>query len=321
MKYYVGIDLGGTNIAAGVVDETGHIVHKYSRKTNIHQPFEDLVRDIAETGKEVVRQAGMTMADITSVGMGSPSCINPKTNLLVFANNLGWSNVPLPQQLQSHFDVPVYIRNDADCAALGEVIAGAARNYENAIMITLGTGVGGGVILNRKIFNGCDHMGGELGHTKLIYHGVRCTCGQYGCLESYASATALIRETKEAMAEHPESLLHELVGGDLSKVEARTVFDAAHQNDPTALAVVDQYIDYLAAGLSSFVSIFRPDVLIIGGGVSWQGDYLLDPLNEKLKGYTFSYREIQGPKAIRAELGNDAGIIGAAMLELSEKGM
>lgn len=320
MKYYVGIDLGGTNIAAGVVDETGKIVCKYSRKTNINQSFEDLVRDIAETGKEAVRQAGMTMDDITSVGLGTPSCINPKNNLLVFANNLGWRNVPLPSTLQSHFDVPVYICNDADCAALGEAIAGAARNYENAIVITLGTGVGSGVILNRRIFNGCDHMGGHLGHTKLVYGGVRCTCGQYGCLESYASATALIRETKEAMAEHPESLLHQLVDGDLSRVEARTVFDAAHQNDETALAVVDQYIDYLAAGLSSFVLIFRPDVLIIGGGISVQGDYLLNPLNEKLKEYTFSYRETGGPRAIRAELGNDAGIIGAAMLGVSEKG-
>ncbi|MBQ7059070.1 MAG: ROK family protein [Firmicutes bacterium] len=320
MKYYVGIDLGGTNIVAGVVDETGKILCKYHKKTNIHQPFEDLVTDIASTAYGAVEEAGMTMNEISSVGLGTPSVINPANNLLVFANNLGWSNVPLPAEMAKHFDIPVYIQNDANCAALGEVIAGAARNYENAILITLGTGVGGGVILHRKIFGGCDQMGGELGHTKLIYHGVRCTCGQYGCLESYASATALIRETKEAMAEHPESLLHQLVEGDLSRVEARTVFDAAHQNDATALAVVDQYIDYLAAGLSSFVSIFRPDVLIIGGGISAQGDYLLDPLNEKLKGYTFSYREIGGPKAIRAELGNDAGIIGAAMLELSEEG-
>lgn len=318
MKYYVGIDLGGTNIVAGLVDENGNILKKHRVPTHAEQPFEALVADIAGTAYRVVELAGLRMEDVSSVGLGTPSLINPRTNLLVNANNLGWRNVPLPAELDKHFDLPVYIRNDADCAALGEVMAGAARDYENALMITLGTGVGGGVILHKRIYNGCDHMGAELGHTKLVYHGVRCTCGQYGCLESYASATALIRQTKEAMAAHPESLMHRLVGGDLTRVDARTAFEAAHQNDPAGLAVVDQYIDYLAAGLSTFIVIFRPDVILIGGGVSNEGDYLLEPLNEKMNACTYAAAEVGIPRAIRARLGNDAGIIGAAMLEVSE---
>lgn len=320
MRYYVGIDLGGTNIVAGVTDETGHILKKYSMKTNANQPFEALVADIAGTAHKVVELAGMTMQDISSVGLGTPSLINPHTNLLVNANNLGWRNVPLPAELGKHFDVPLFIRNDADCAALGEVMAGAARDYDNALMITLGTGLGGGVIINKKIFNGCDHMGAELGHTKLVFQGVQCTCGQYGCVESYASATALIRQTREAIAEHPESLMRELCGGDLSRVDARVPFTAARQGDPVGMAVVDRYISYLAAGLSTFIVIFRPEVIIIGGGISNEGDFLLKPLNEKMFQCTYAAEEIGIPPAIGAQLGNDAGIIGAAMLEISERG-
>lgn len=320
MRRFVGIDLGGTNIAAGIVDEQGTILHKGSIKTNTQQPFEGLVADIAKIAYQVVEAAGLQMKEISSVGLGTPSLINPKTKLLVNANNLGWRNVPLPAELGKYFPIPLYIRNDADCAALGEVMAGAAKDCDNALMITLGTGLGGGIVLNRRIFNGCDHMGAELGHTKLVYGGIRCTCGQYGCLESYASATALIRQTREAIAAHPESAMAALCQGDLSKVDARLAFDAARAGDPVAAAVVDQYVSYLAAGLSSFVVIFRPDVILIGGGVSNAGEALLRPLREKLRNCTYAAEEIGVPPVVRAQLGNDAGLIGAALLELSELG-
>lgn len=319
MKFYVEIDLGGTNIAAGVVDEQGRIIKKHSVPTNGNQPFAGLVTGIAQTAYQVVELAGMQMEDISSVGLGTPSCINPETKLLVNANNLGWRNVPLPEELSKHFDPPLFIRNDADCAALGEVMAGAARQYDNALMITLGTGLGGGVILDRKIFNGCDHMGAELGHTKLVYNGVRCTCGQYGCVESYASATALIRQTREAVAAHPDSRMAAMCGGDPDKADVRTAFTAAREGDAAAAAVVDQYSSYLAAGLSSFVAIFRPQAIVIGGGASNEGDSLLKPLNEKLFQCTFAAEEIGVPPVVKAQLGNDAGIIGAALLEVSER--
>jgi ROK family protein (putative glucokinase) len=314
MKYYLGIDLGGTNIVAGVVNENYEILVKHSEKTDAEKPFEDVVADIAATAKEAVRLSGIPMSEIESVGLGSPSCINPETNLLVNANNLGWSNVPLIDEMQKHFEIPLFVRNDADCAALGEALAGAAKEHKHVLMATLGTGVGGGIIINKKIFNGCDGMGAEIGHTKLVYGGVPCTCGQLGCFESYASATGLIRQIKEAIKEYPNSLLALEYGEKQEEIEARTAFDMAARGDDTAKMVVDRYISYLAAGLSTLVTLFRPQMIIIGGGVSNAGETLLKPLREKLFKSTFAANEIGVPPIVRAELGNDAGIIGAAML-------
>lgn len=314
MKYYLGIDLGGTNIAAGVVDENYRIIAQFKQKTVPSKSFEDLVADIAQTGKRAVEAAGLTMDAIASVGLGTPSCINPQTQLLVNANNLGWRNVPLVAQMKKHFSVPVFICNDADCAALGEVLAGAAKGYDNALMVTLGTGVGGGVIMERKIFNGCDHMGAEIGHTKLVFQGILCSCGQAGCFESYASAPALTRQAREALAKNPQSIMVTACGGDVNNLEAKTVFDAARGGDAVAADVIDGYTAYLAAGLSTLITIFRPQVIIIGGGVSSAGDTLFEPLNKKIFTSTFAAQEIGVPKAIAAVLKNDAGIIGAAML-------
>ncbi|MGN0639205.1 MAG: ROK family protein [Huintestinicola sp.] len=314
MKHYLGIDLGGTNIAAGITDETGSITAKYSAKTNAAQPFEGLVRDIAETAKKAVEIAGLELSDIAAVGLGTPSCINPRTNLLVNANNLNWQNVPLYDELKKYFDMPVFIQNDAACAALGEAICGAAARYENAVMVTLGTGVGSGIIMNKRIFNGCDDMGAEIGHTKLVYDGLPCTCGQKGCFEAYASATALINQARNAANQNPESAMNEMCGGDMSKMNAKIPFDAAKAGDITAEAVIEKYIDYLAAGLSSAIALFRPQAIIIGGGVSAEGDYLISPLKKKLFDCTFSAEQIDIPEIVTARLGNDAGIIGAAML-------
>jgi len=314
MNFYLGIDLGGTNIAAGIVNENYEIIVKHREKTDAKKPFEDIVADIARTGKRAVELSGIPFSQIKAVGFGTPSCINPNTRLLVNANNLGWRNVPLPSEMEKHFGIPVFIRNDADCAALGEALAGAAKEYDSALMVTLGTGVGGGIIMNKKIFNGCDQMGSEIGHTKLVYGGVQCTCGQYGCLESYGSATGLIRQTKEAIVSHPDSLLAKEYSLRLGEIDARTAFDMARLGDSTAAAVVEQYISYLAAGLSTLVCLFRPQVIIIGGGVSNEGETLLRPLNEKLFYSTYAAAEIGVPSAIRATLGNDAGLIGAAML-------
>jgi len=314
MKYYIGIDLGGTNIVTGIVDENHQIVTKYSTKSDGSRSFEEIVRSIADSVFAVMEKGKMQMAQIESVGMGTPSCINPHTGLLVHANCFDWHNVPLYDELKKYIEKPLFIRNDADCAALGETLAGAARAYNHAIMLTLGTGVGGGVIIDNKIFNGCDHMGAELGHTKLVYNGIQCTCGQYGCLESYASATALINQTREMIKMHPESQMNTLVDGDLLKVNGKIPFDAAALGDKWAVSVIDQYIDYLAAGISTLIVIFRPEVIILGGGISEQDEILLVPLNEKIKKHTFGAKEIGVPPAIKARLGNDAGVIGAAML-------
>lgn len=314
MSCHIGIDLGGTNIAVGIVDENNRICARQNRKTNAGQPFEKLVKDIGETAMEAVKNAGLEEDMIDSVGMGTPSCINPRTGRLVNANNLGWINVPLREEIQKYFSREVKIANDADCAALGEVTAGAASGYRNAIMVTLGTGVGGGIIQNGRIYSGADGMGSEIGHMKLVYGGERCSCGQKGCLEAYASATALIRQAREAMIRDPESKMNLLTGGDTDRVEAKTVFDAAHAMDKTAIEVLDRYYGYLAGGISTLITLYRPEVIIIGGGISRQGDYLLKPLEKKIFEETFAAREIGIPKLMAASLGNDAGIIGAARL-------
>lgn len=317
-KYYVGVDLGGTNIAVGVVNQRYEIIAQHSVKTKGERSFELVVDDIAKCIFETVKRADLTIDDIISVGMGSPSSINHKTGLLVHANNMGWKNVPLYDTLKRKLPCPLYIKNDADCAALGETLVGVAKDFQNSLMVTLGTGVGGGIIINKKIFNGCDHMGAEIGHTKLIFGGVRCTCGQDGCFESYASATALIRQTQQAAKENPQSKLIDLCHGDYDAIDGRTAFDAARQGDEVGKRVVEQYISYVAAGISSLVAIFRPEIIIIGGGISHEGAVLIDPLNQKIKQYTYAAEMIGVPKAVVASLGNNAGIIGAAMLGISE---
>lgn len=316
-KYYLGLDLGGTNIVAGVVDETCRIISKKSIPANAGRPIEEVSCDMAEVSKEAVHLAGLRLSDLSSWGIGMPSCVNPATHLLVHANNFGWKNVPIYDYLQKHISLPLYISNDANCAAYGEVLAGAAKNYTDAILLTLGTGVGGGIILNKKIYSGADNMGAELGHTKLVYNGVRCTCGQYGCLESYCSSTALIRRAKKAVKKHPDSLMMEMAGQDASKINGEIVFESAGKGDIPAMEIVDEYCSYLAAGISSFIVIFRPQIIILGGGMAHAGDLLLEPVNKKLFACTFAAEEIGIPKVIRATLGNDAGLIGAALLEKS----
>ena len=313
MKYYLGIDLGGTNIAVGIVNEAGEILSRHRAPTMPHLSFPDLVERIADTARIAVEQSPFSENEIEYVGLGTPSCVNPKTGLLVNANNLGWRNVPLEAELRKHIKKPLFIGNDASCAALGEAICGAAAKYDNVLMATLGTGLGGGVILNKKLYSGADNMGVEIGHTKLVYDGLLCTCGKKGCLECYASATALKQQTREAMAKHPGSIMWQLAG-DSSHVTARTAFDAADEKDPAAMAVIDRYLSYLAAGLSTLVTIFRPDVVLLGGGLSHQGDSLFEPLRKKLYECTFAAAEIGIPPVLPAALGNDAGIIGAAFL-------
>lgn len=313
MQYRVGIDVGGTAIKAGVVDENYRVICSHTQPTN--HDLDCMIEDLAVTVETVAAKAGLKVSDIHCVGVGVPSSVNPRTRRLVFANNTGWRDVALGDELEKRLSVPVYIGNDANCAVVGETLAGAARGKDSVVMLTLGTGVGGGIILGGKLFMGGDGMGVELGHTPLVHGGVPCTCGIDGCLEAYASVTALIRQTREAMEKHPESLLHAYVKEHNGEVNGRTVFDCAQQGDAAALAVVDQYEEYLAHGIGGLVTIFRPEIFLIGGGLSAQGDYLLRPLNEKLKRYAYSADSIGAAPVVKAELGNTAGTIGAAYLD------
>lgn len=313
--YRVGIDLGGTNIAVGVVNEEYEIVGEGKRKTNAPRPAEAICDDIAAATFDAIKNAGISIDDVECVGIGAPGSINPKTGVIGFSNNLGFNNVPMVELLESRIGKKIYIDNDANAAALGEMIAGAGKGTENFVAITLGTGVGGGTIINGKMLLGSNFAGGELGHTVIVHGGAQCTCGRKGCFEAYASATGLIRLTKEKMETAKDSKMWEIVGGDINNVNGRTAFDAMRQDDKAGTEVVDTYCDYLACGITNIINVFQPEVLCIGGGVSKEGDNILSRINKVVVPERFS-KNIDRQTVIKtAVLGNDAGIIGAAMLD------
>lgn len=318
MKYYIGIDLGGTNIKAGVVSDEFKIIAKASCKTNLPRPGEEICADMAKVALEAVKTAGLTLDDIEAVGIGTPGIANSESGIIEYSNNLGFNNFPVVELMRTHIDKSCFVENDANAAAYGEFVAGAARGTNDAVCITLGTGVGGGIIINKKIFSGFNFAGAEIGHMVISVDGPQCTCGRKGCFEVYSSATGLIRMTKEAMEKHPESILSKVVDDD-GKVSARTAFNAMREGDATAKQVVDDYIKYLACGITNTINIFQPDVLCIGGGVCNEGDPLLLPLKELVAKEVYTRNSPKNTKIVIAELGNDAGIIGAAFLGLSKQ--
>ncbi|MCC8136449.1 MAG: ROK family glucokinase [Ruminococcus sp.] len=314
MKYYVGIDLGGTNIVAGVVDENYSIIAKASTKTNCPRPEKEIADDMAKMALQAVENANLTIDDIEWVGVGTPGIANSSTGIIEYSNNLGFKNTPMVKYIQETIDKPVFIENDANAAAYGEYVAGAAKGAKNAVCITLGTGVGGGIIIDGKIYAGSNFAGAEIGHTVIEVDGAQCSCGRKGCFEAYSSATGLIRMTKEAMAaDDPESIMNKMAE-EKGKVTARTAFDAMRAGDKSAKAVVDKYIKYLAAGITNTINIFQPDVLCIGGGVCNEGDPLLLPVKALVKEEVYTRNSDKNTEIVIAKLGNDAGIIGAALL-------
>ncbi|MGN0561922.1 MAG: ROK family protein [Candidatus Fimenecus sp.] len=313
--YRIGVDLGGTNIVAGVVDEFYKIVAKAKRKTACPRPAGEILADIAACVNEAVKTAGITMDEVKSIGIGTPGSVNKRMGIVEYANNLGFDKVPARDILLKYFDKPIYIENDANCAALGEAVAGAGGNVENFVAITLGTGVGSGIIVNGKIVNGCNDAAGEMGHSVIVVDGEPCTCGRKGCWEAYSSATALVRQTKAAMEENKASLMWEVVDGDIAKVNGRTAFDAMRKGDTAAKQVVDTYIRYLAAGVTNVVNTFQPDVLCIGGGIGCEGEPLLAPVREYVAKERYSIHCGKQTQICSAVLGNDAGVIGAALLD------
>ncbi|MBQ7874645.1 MAG: ROK family protein [Oscillospiraceae bacterium] len=314
MKYSAAIDLGGTNIGIGIVSEAGELVYKTSVPVEDNQNPAALLAQMAEGTKQCIADSGRELSDIEFVGIGVPGLIKGPKGPVILAANINWHNVDAVSFLEEKIGLPVILGNDADCAAMGEYHAGAGKQFESLIMITLGTGIGGGAVFNGKLFPGFNGFGGEYGHIPLVHGGVKCGCGKHGCFEVYGSANALKRETREMAEQHPESLIWEMCEGNLDNIGGRTAFDAADRGDETGAAIVEQYISYLADGISGIVNIFRPEVVILGGGVSNQGASLLDPLNEKVAKLCVANETIEAPKVIKASLGNSAGIIGAGLL-------
>ncbi len=309
MKYYIGVDLGGTNIVAGVVNENYEIIAKSSVKTNLPRPEQEIAADIIKVSKQAVADAGLTMEQIEWVGMGTPGIANSETGIIEYSNNLGFNNTPMVKYLEEGLGKPAFIENDANAAAYGEYVAGAAKGAKNAVCITLGTGVGGGIVIDGKIYCGSNFGGAEIGHTVISVDGPQCTCGRKGCFEVFSSATGLIRMTKEAIAENPESSM-----ANEEKISGRTAFNHMRSGDAAAKGVVDKYIKHLAAGVTNTINIFQPDVLCIGGGVCNEGDPLLVPMKEIVAKENYTRNSPKNAEIVIAKLGNDAGIIGAAFL-------
>lgn len=317
--YILGIDLGGTNIAIGLCNEKLEIIDKDSVPTRAEREGEQIVRDMAELCKTLVKRNGLKETDIARVGIASPGSIDDVNGIVEYSNNIKMENFPICEIFKKYFPVEkVYIANDANAAALAEDLAGAAKGSRVSLMLTLGTGVGGGVIMDHKIYAGSVNSGGtELGHTVICAGGRQCSCGRRGCLEAYASATALTKMTNEKMEELkiksiPSKLFE--VAEKEGKVSARTAFDAMRLGDPYGKALVDDYIFYLAEGVTNMINIFQPDILTIGGGVCNEKDYLMVPLLRHVEREQYTRDNKNKTKILIAALKNDAGIIGAAGL-------
>ena len=314
--YYIGVDLGGTNIAVGIIDAEFNMIAKGSTPTLPDRDAKEIVRDMADLCKKLVAEANLTFDDIAYAGIASPGTANSSTGCVEYANNLPFLNFPIADILMSMIPVKkVYVENDANAAAWAEAVAGAAKGVADSVFITLGTGVGGGIIIDKKVYAGFNFAGAELGHMVIEYEGAQCSCGRKGCWEAYSSATALIRMTKEKMLENKDSAMWELCNGSIDNISGKTSFIAMRQGDAAGKEVVDMYINYLVCGIGNIINIFQPEILSIGGGISNEGDNLIKPLTEKILAQ--QYGAVGGRKLTNikiAQLRNDAGIVGAATL-------
>jgi len=310
---YIGVDLGGTNIAVGVVDERGKILRKGSVPTRVERGYGPIIADMAGVSLEVLREAGYTLDDVAAVGVGVPGVADPDTGIIPFCTNLAWHDVPFRTEFHRYIDKPVYIENDATVAGLAESVSGVSAGANSSVFLTLGTGLGGGIVIDGKPYSGHHHVGSELGHIIIEMDGELCTCGQRGCFERYASATALIRDARRALEHNPDSLIDALCGGDPERINAKMVIDAARQADPVATKVFRRYARSLAVGIVSIINFIDPEVVVLGGGVSLAGGFLLDAVKEALKPMVF-FKSLPYAEIKMAMLGPDAGIIGAAML-------
>lgn len=310
MKYYLGIDVGGSKIAFGVADENKNLICKSAIKTDL--PYEQMMEKMSKSALAFVAEQGISLDDLVSVGIGLPGVVDGVTNRLVMATNLGWFDKDVVADVQQYIQKPVYIANDADSATLGELLAGAGKEYRSLTMLTLGTGVGGGVIYDGKIFGGGDKGGLELGHLTLVAGGSTCSCTNQGCLEMYASTTALVRFARENAVEG--SKLYELCQGDLSRMDGKIIFQAADEGDEAALQTLDTFRGYLASACYTVIMSFRTEALVIGGGISARQDMLVEPVREMVRKKLERFGNVANTPILAAKLGNDAGILGACFL-------
>ena len=316
MRYCIGVDLGGTNIAVGLIDLDGKVIlHKKSVKTRAPRPCVEISEDIKELCLALCEMEGIDLSLVEWIGIATPGIV--KSGVVVEAVNLGWKNEHFGEILAQMTDRPTFVANDANAAAYAEAKWGCGVGENSLIAVTLGTGIGGGIILDGKIWDGFNGFAAELGHMVIDVGGRRCACGLRGCLEAYCSATALVHETRRMMKLYPDSLLWEVAKGDLDNVDGRTAFEALAMGDSAAHQVIHDFVNYLAIGIANIINVFQPSVVCVGGGISGQGEELMRPLRERLKYTSFGTKDMR-TRVEAAVYKNDAGIIGAGLLGIME---
>ncbi len=310
----LGIDLGGTTIKAGIVNDNGSIILQDFCATNVQLGFEHIVNDITGLVNNLLAKADMNINNIQSIGIGIPGLTDSKTGNVIYCTNLAWENVPLAERLQARFGIPVNIENDATVAALAESLFGSTKGVPNSVFLTLGTGIGGGIIINGKVYSGSHGAGSEIGHMIVGENFYSCNCGKNGCLETFASATAINKYAAQLIKEgRTNTTLIEMCKGNTDYISARMVFDAAKSGDEVAIEVVTRMVKYLSIGIINIYNMLDPDVITLGGGVAKAGQYLLDLVKKQTEKYVFNANVKYGDITL-AQLGNEAGIIGAAFL-------
>ena len=314
--YYIGVDLGGTNIAVGIMDESYSLIAKDKVPTKAKRHADEIVRDMATLAASLVERTGLDFSEIGGMGVAAPGAVDNASGTVKCCNNINMDQYPIVEKLKELLPITHFaLANDADTAALAEAKLGAGKGCNNLVMVTLGTGVGGGIVVDGKLVTGSNGFGGEIGHMVISHGGRACSCGRRGCFEAYSSATALKQITKEHMRRAHGSLMWSLCDGDIDSVSARTPFMAAKQGDRTGGEVVSTYMEYLACGITNLINIFQPEVLCIGGGVCGEGEYLLAPLRGIIDREQYGTHVNDRKTELRiAQLGNGAGIIGAALI-------
>ena len=305
---YIGIDLGGTNIDAGLVSEEGVITLRKSIPTRAERGSAEVIKDIIRLIKMLSESNS-----VQSIGVGVPGTVIREKGIVNFACNINFHNVHLVHELNQQFDFPVYLDNDANCAALGEAVCGAAENFDTSLMVTIGTGIGGGFVINNRIYRGFNGAAGEIGHMVIETKGLDCACGRKGCFEKYASSSALVEEAKRKFKNQGDTILQDMTSGNIDKLNGEMIFSAAKQGDHFSLSLIDRYTFYLSEGLANLISIFEPEIMVIGGAICRQWEYLLTPLREKVYNNIYS-RTLPKTKIKASVLGSDSGIIGASQL-------
>ena len=310
-KYIVGIDLGGTSAKGGLFSFDGELICSEKVDTNKADGFDGTLKKLASLAFALAKKAGVDFSLVMAIGCGAPGVVDNRKGVILRWSNFDWQDVPFAKTLSDLTQKPVYVANDANVAALGEARFGATAQYQSSILLTLGTGVGGGVVFDGKLIEGYQSAGAELGHITIREGGLPCACGRRGCYEKYASATALISQTRHAMVENLHSKMWELVDGKIENVGGRTAFEAATQGDETARRVINQYVGYLSEGIADFVNILRPEAIVLGGGIANEGEALFAPLRKAVDERTYIAMDIVPLKIVGAKLGNQAGMYGA----------